>query len=235
MEYLIPALFYVLIPGMAIAGDRFDLYGGPAPLAADAHIDISTNDPSTPLPRNRAGFDPDAQGIAGLRWRLEPEGWPVGLALDIAYQRVRHPQADVKLLPITFGVALPSHHTLAGRPGHGSLHPTAMLGATFTSVGGETTLLGRTDTEIGADLILPLDNGRTGFVAAAGLEWRPRPSFSLFAEYRYQYLRFHETTEHGGFFGPTWTDDASGTFRLQGVVMGLSVPIGFRDERRDPP
>lgn len=233
MENLTILLLSLMLPAIAVTGDRFDVYGGAAPLAADALVDISTNNPTSPLPRNRARFDPRMGGISGLRWREESMGW--GLALDIAYQRARSDGADVKLMPITLGVALPSRLTLAGRPGQGSLHPTGMLGITVTGIGGESRLLGEADSPVGADIVFPLDNGRPGFVATAGLEWRPSPRFALFTEYRYQYLRFHETAERGSFFGPTWQYDASGSFRDQRLVFGLSIPYGSASGSPAPP
>lgn len=237
MENLTALLLSLLIPAMTVTGDRFDIYGGATPLAADALVDISTNHPDSPLPRSRAHFDPRTGGISGLRWREESMGW--GLALDIAYQRARSEGADVKLLPITLGVALPSRLTLAGRPGHGSLHPTGMLGLTVTGIGGESRLLGESDSPIGADLLLPLDNSRVGFVATAGLEWRPSPRLALFTEFRYQHLRFHASAERGNILGPTWQYEASGSFRDQRLVFGLSIPYGSNagtpTSDRDPP
>lgn len=233
METLAIVVLSVLVPAMAVTGDRFDVYGGPPAIRADARLDISTDNPSTPLARNRVRFDPGMGDIAGLRLREESLGW--GLALDIAYLRARSAEADVKLLPVTLGVALPSRLTLAGEPGHGSLHPTGMLGITLTSVGGETRVLGEPGSPVGSDWVVPLDGSRPGLTATAGLEWRPAPRLALFAEYRYQYLPFHARRDSGGIFGPTWHYDASGRFRDHRVVIGLSIPYGSNSPGKDPP
>lgn len=145
---------------------------------------------------------------------------------DIAYLRARSQQADLKLLPTTLGVALPSRLVLAGQPGHGSLHPTGMVGVTLTSIGGETRVLGEPGSPVGNDWVLPMDGSRPGLTATAGLEWRPAPRLALFAEYRYQDLRFQVDGERGGFFGPTWHYAASGRFVDQRLVLGLSLAYG---------
>lgn len=221
MEYFAGLLLIIVVHATIVSADWVDLYGG---LPSSGHTSLETG-PAFAAAPFRGRFDSDVSGLGGVRLRAEPADLPLGFTLDAGYEEAAAPGASLRLLPVTLGATLPSRLTL---PGHPTLHPTGMLGVTATSARGHINAPGN-DLQIGGSL-LPFDNARLGGVAALGLEWRPRPHFALFGEYRYQYLRFNEES---GWFWNTGSVDTIGEVHTGGLVFGVSIPIG-RPERPLP-
>lgn len=198
-----------------------DAYGG-GHVDETAGLSVHEDNLFTPDQAASARFDPETRPLTGLRLRLEADPLPVAFVADLGFRRTHVPQADLDLLPVTLGLALPSTLTLARFDGGGSLHPRGLLGITATGVDGSVRL-GNIRGEVTDNTWGPR-NGRAGLAASLGLEWRPTPAFALFTEYRYENLRFHlEHTDDETL--PTRSLETTGRIESQAVLVGVSFRL----------
>lgn len=218
--YLLVTLTLALPAGSGDAG-WVDFYGG-QPAHGDMSLALRLADASGTRSASYR-FDPDARGIKGLRMRGGGERWPVGIAADFAYQTTDSAFGDFQMMPTTLGLTLPSRLSFGGS---GRLRPIGMVGVTYTTVSGDSILLGSSGYGIGDSVALPYGGSRAGLTASAGVEWRLAKHVALFTEYRYQDLRFSVSNGCGMFC--TGTQSASGELTTSGFLLGLSFsPAGL--------
>lgn len=191
-----------------------DAYGG-QPSGADMSLAMTLTDNSGTRSASYR-FDPDARSLKGLRLRGGGEQWPVGIALDFGYQTTDSVFGDFQMMPTTVGLTLPSRLTL----GNSRLHPVGMAGVTYTSVSGDSILLGSNSYGIGDSVALPFGGSRAGFTASAGLEWRLARHLAVFGEYRYQDLRFDAGNDCGWFC--QGHQASSGELTTSAILLGVS-------------
>lgn len=216
----LPLLLVIALPAHADTHLWMDIYGGHV-TDQDGHLTLHQDNLFSPDQAAAFSFDPDLHPMAGLRMRGEIDPLPFGLGLDFGYTRVHEPRADLRLIPMTFGLTLPSSLTLA-RGGWGSLHPVGMAGIVATAVDGSVNV-GPIVSEVN-DNTWDDGHGRLGNSVSLGLEWRLSPRVSLFSEYRWQRMRFH--LEHVNDPDlPSSKLQTGGDIKDQAVLFGLSVHL----------
>ncbi|HET8730324.1 MAG TPA: hypothetical protein VFM34_04370 [Moraxellaceae bacterium] len=220
MKRLTLPLLLVASPALADTDLWLDAYGG--------HVSHETGTLSlyqdNLLSADNAAhfdFDPNLRPMNGLRLRVDTTPIPFGFGIDFGYTHVHDPRADLRLLPVTLGVTLPSDLTLA-RGSYGSLHPIGMVGFVVTAVDGFV--------RAGPIVSSVNDNtwsgrgGRLGASASLGLEWRLNPAISLFSEYRYQQMRFHLEHTNDPVL-PTTRLETTGDIRNDAILFGLTFRL----------
>lgn len=221
MKRLIPSLLLAAaLPAHADTHLWLDAYGGHV-TDQDGRLSLHQDNLFSPDQNLAFDFDPDLDPMLGLRLRAEIDPVPFGLGIDIGYTRVHDPRADLRLMPVTLGLTLPSGLTLA-KGGWGSLHPVGMVGLVATGVDGSVRA-GPIASEVN-DNTWAGGGGRIGGSIGLGLEWRLSPRVALFSEYRYQRLRFHlEHTDDPTL--PTTSLETRGDIKDQAVLVGISFHL----------
>ncbi|MDF2446616.1 MAG: hypothetical protein K0S46_1852 [Moraxellaceae bacterium] len=214
------ALLLLLLTSPAHAGHALwaDLYGGHL-LEEEAGLSLAEDNLFTPDRSVSTGFDPAADAHYGLRLRWEHSDFPVGASFDLGYYDFQSPQADLTVVPVTVAATLAPRITLARSDRWGSLHPTASLGVIATSVDGRVNA-GGINSEIN-DNTFTRPEARPGLQASLGLEWRVRPRFALFTEYRYQQMRFHLDHTNDALLATQYLQ-TTGRIETSAIVFGLS-------------
>lgn len=207
-----------------------DAYGGHV-THQDGTLSLYQDNLLSPDNAVRFDFDPDLHPLTGVRLRLDATPIPVGFGMDIGYTHVHEPRADLRLVPVSLGLTLPSDLTLA-RGSYGSLHPIGMVGFVFTAVDGFV--------KAGPIVSSVNDNtwngrgGRMGASASLGLEWRVNPAVSLFSEYRYQQMRFRLDHTNDPIL-PTTRLETTGDIRDEAILFGLTFHLVHQVSPTPPP